>query len=288
MVIVPDGPLQLVPFAILPGLRDRVVVTAPSASVLQLLRDRDRQPKGSDWMVIADAVYSADDPRVAGSGRRAADVRLPADFPLLRSARDAGLAGFPRLPMSRREAEDILHLAPPHAVVAALDFDASPAALRRADIQRFRVIHLAAHTLVDNARPDLSGIVFSLVDRQGHPHDGFLRSSEIAHLRIGAGLVTLSACESTLGPDVRGEGLIGLSRAFLEAGASRVLATLWKVDDRATAEFMGRFYSALVRTQFDAAAALRAAQQEMRESPEWSAPFYWAGFVLQGDWRPTV
>lgn len=285
VVIIPDGPLHAVPFAMLAGIAGRAFVTAPSASVLELLRERGTRSKGAEWMVIADAVYSAADPRVNRAGKLSSEVALPADFPLLRSARDAGIPAFPRLAMSRIEAQQIAQLAPAGKAIVSLDFDASPTVLRRPDIARFGVIHVAAHTLIDNARPDLSGIVFSLVDRQGRPRDGFLRAGEISKLRIEAGLVTLSACESSMGPGVRGEGLLGLSRAFLEAGAGRVLATQWKVDDRATAAFMGRFYQSLTHSKADPAAALRDAQDWMRANPEWSPPFYWAGFVLQGDWR---
>ena len=98
-------------------------------------------------------------------------------------------------------------------------------------------------------------------------------------------LVVLAGCQTALGRSIRGEGLLGLSRGFLYAGASRVLASLWKVDDEATAELMKRFYRHMLQKNLPAAAALRAAQIEMWQQKQWRSPYYWAGFVLQGEWK---
>jgi CHAT domain-containing protein len=185
--------------------------------------------------------------------------------------------------MSRAEADQIGKLMPAGQVTALTGFDASPAAFRRADLARYDVIHVAAHTLLDNRHPELSGLVLSLVDHQGRPRDGFLRLFDIYEMKLRAELVVLSACETSIGPATRGEGMIGLSRGFLAAGARRVLASLWKVDDRATAEFMRHFYSDLVKGA-SAADALSAARHAMRADPAWRSPYYWGAFVLQGDW----
>ena len=95
----------------------------------------------------------------------------------------------------------------------------------------------------------------------------------------------LSACQTALGQDVKGEGLVGLTRAFIYAGAPRVVASLWQVNDLATAELMKKFYRGMLQQRLRPAAALRAAQLEMSREPRWKAPYFWAGFVLQGEWR---
>ena len=111
-----------------------------------------------------------------------------------------------------------------------------------------------------------------------------LRVHEIDDLRLDANLVVLSACQTALGKDVRGEGLVGLTQAFLVGGASSVLVSLWKVDDRASAELMSQFYRYLVEG-LSPAAALKLAQVRMIESEPWRSPYYWSGFILQGDWK---
>jgi CHAT domain-containing protein len=148
-----------------------------------------------------------------------------------------------------------------------------------------RVVHLATHGLLDSEHPDLSGLVLSLVDESGTPRDGFLRMHEIYNLRLPADLVVLSACQTALGRDIRGEGLFGLTRGFMYAGARRVVASLWQVDDESTAELMKRFYRAMLKERRRPADALRMAQLELSQARRWSAPFYWAGFVLQGEWN---
>jgi CHAT domain-containing protein len=122
------------------------------------------------------------------------------------------------------------------------------------------------------------------VDRNGNPTDGFLRLHEVYDLSLAADLVVLSGCRTALGKEVKGEGLLGLTRGFLYAGASRVMASLWPVRDRATAELMRRFYRGLLQDGLPPAAALRAAQRSLRRDPRWRDPFYWAPFILQGDW----
>jgi CHAT domain-containing protein len=149
----------------------------------------------------------------------------------------------------------------------------------------YRLIHIATHTRLDDARPDLSGIVFSLVDRTGAATDGFLRLHDVYGLRLQADLVVLSACDTALGAHIRGEGVLSLARGFFHAGVPRVIASLWKVDDEATASLMRMFYRTLLSTPtMSPAAALRSAQLTIRAQPRWRAPHYWAGFVLQGVW----
>jgi CHAT domain-containing protein len=144
-------------------------------------------------------------------------------------------------------------------------------------------VHFATHALVNAERPYLSGLLLSLVDEQGKPQDGFLSLNQIYNLNLPADLVFLSACQTAKGKEVKGEGIIGLTRAFMYAGAPRVVASLWKVDDAATAEIAKRFYRGVLKEGLRPSAALQAAQLEMSRHKLWSAPYYWAGFVLQGE-----
>jgi CHAT domain-containing protein len=133
--------------------------------------------------------------------------------------------------------------------------------------------------------PELSGLAFSAFDERGRTQDALVRLHDVYGMSLRADLVVLSACRTALGPAVKGEGLVGLTRGFMYAGAPRVLATLWSVDDVATAHVMGVFYRELLVNQRKPADALRRAQLAVRADPRWSAPYYWGGFVLQGDWR---
>jgi len=202
-----------------------------------------------------------------------------------RSAREAGLSSFERLSLSRREAEQITALAAGGKKMKALDFAASRTTATRADLDQYRIVHFATHSLLNSQHPALSGIVLSLVDEQGQPQDGFLRLHEVYNLKLEADLVVLSACQTALGKEIKGEGLVGLTRGFMYAGAPRVVASVWKVSDQATAELMKRFYRKMLGEGMRPAAALRAAQVSMWKEKRWEAPYYWAGFVLQGEWK---
>ncbi len=186
---------------------------------------------------------------------------------------------------SRREADEITGLAGARASFKALDFAANRATALGSNLSQYRIIHFATHGLLNSQHPELSGIVLSLVDKEGLPQDGFLRLHDIYNLKLAADLVVLSACKTGLGKEIKGEGLVGLTRGFLYAGAPRVVASLWKVDDRATAELMKLFYQRMLRDSLRPAAALRKAQIDMWKQPRWAAPYYWAGFTLQGEWK---
>jgi CHAT domain-containing protein len=167
----------------------------------------------------------------------------------------------------------------------ALDFAASLATAQSPELEKYRILHFATHGFLNSKHPELSGLVFSLVDQNGHPQDGFLRFHQIYNLKLNADLVVLSGCQTALGKEIRGEGLMGLTRGFMYAGAPRVVASLWSVEDRATADLMKRFYKAMLSEGLRPAAALRAAQLDLLSQRGWEAPYYWAGFTLQGDWR---
>jgi CHAT domain-containing protein len=192
---------------------------------------------------------------------------------------------LPRLLASRIEARDILKLAPGGQADSRMDFEATRENASSDALSDYRVLHFATHGLLDTKHPEFSGLVFSLVDARGQPRDGFLRLNQIYNLNLNSDLVVLSACQTALGKDVRGEGLIGLTRGFMYAGARRVVPSLWKVDDSATAEFMKRFYQHMLLKKLPPAAALKQAQAELKQIPRFRSPYFWAGFTLQGEWR---
>lgn len=279
LVIVPDGALWYIPFAALPepGAGDRPlmvsheIVTIPSLSVLSRgrLDPAGRRHAPGTIAVVADPVFAAADPRVTP-----------------RPAVSRETSGrFKRLPFSRAEAEAILSVAPRQGRWVALDFAASRDAITSGRLARYRIVHFATHAVVDTENPDLSSVVLSLVDSQGRPRNGFLRLADLYSLHLPADLVVLSACRTALGREIRGEGLVGLTRGFFSAGARQVLVSLWPVEDRATAELMRRFYAEVFGRKRPPAAALREAQIAMWRERSWRSAYYWAGFTIQGDWR---
>lgn len=283
VVVVADGVLQFVPFAALSGLSANEIVGLPSAGVLsELRRSSEQRPAGRAIAIFADPVFEPNDSRLTSA--KAASIQRPTAIG--KALRDFDLGNeLPRLLNSRSEARDIASLFAAGEVVTKLDFDANLDSATAPDLSQYRIIHFATHGLLDTRRPESSSLVFSLFDREGKPRNGFMKLQDVYDLDLASDLVVLSACQTALGKDVRGEGLIGLTRGFMYAGASRVVASLWKVDDAATAEFMKRFYRGMVKEKLTAAASLRKAQLEMKAIPRFRAPFHWAGFVLQGDWR---
>ena len=283
LLVSPDGALHYVPFAALPlpGTTTTLaaaheVVTAPSASSLAALRrgTAGRAPAPGAVAVLADPVFDPADPRLGQP-----------TSPRAGGSRSRAPGRFARLPHTRAEAEAILALAPPGEAFGAFGLAASREAATGGELARYRVVHFATHGVVDTEHPELSGIALSMVDAAGRPRDGFLRAHELYRLELPAELVVLSACETALGREVRGEGLVGLTHGLLHAGARRVLVSLWPVEDRATAALMERFYRAMLVDGRPPAAALRLAQVEISQQQGWNAPYYWAGFVLTGDWR---
>lgn len=300
-----------------PLILNHEIVSLPSASALAAIRGeakpRDVAARPS-VAVFADPVFDAGDARVRRGTRlvRAAAKNSSAptsqeavsgkadDSPgagaaslALRAARDAGDAApndsLRRLVFSREEAAAIAAFAGPASARRFVDFDANRAAATGGELSRFSLIHFATHSFVNGNQPERSGIVLSLVDERGRPQDGFLRLQDIYQMRLPAELITLSACRTAIGREVRGEGLMSLTRGFMYAGARRVAASLWKVDDAATAELMESFYRHLLTgpaaRRPTPADALRRAQLELMRRPNRRAPFYWAAFTLQGEWR---
>jgi len=282
LLIVADGALQYIPFAALPDPRNAAeplmvhheIAYAPSLAVLAELRaiPGGRPPRPGAVAILADPVFGTEDERIR-------------HFQVSPSALDPLLAGLPRLPYSRAEADAIAALAGRQGVLEALGFDASPELVTSGRLRQYRILHFATHGTLRGDRPDLSALALSQVDRAGHPRKGLLYASEIKDQELPADLVVLSGCKTALGKEMGGEGVVGLPQSFLSAGARRVLVSLWDVGDRSTAELMERFYRALLKEKLPPAAALRAAQQAMWRQAPWRAAYHWGGFVLQGDWR---
>ncbi len=311
IAVVADGALQYIPFTALPDpntarskftggqplVINHEVIDLPSASVLSVLRrqEQTRDPAPRTIAVLADPVFDKLDSRVIARNSdpkpaASAPINLESTKSLFRSATDVGIERggqdvLPRLLFSRKEADAILAFVPKDTGRELLDFSASRAAATSPELSKYRIIHFATHGLVDSDHPELSGLVLSMVDERGEPQNGFLQLQDIYNLNLPADLVVLSACETALGKDISGEGLIGLTRGFMYAGASRVVASLWKVSDVATAKLMAEFYRAMEKDGMPASAALRAAQIKMWKQQRWHDPYYWAAFQIQGEWN---
>ena len=302
LVIAPDGLAHYLPFEVLlrPGgsettpeqwrhlpylVRDYAISYIPSASVLAGIdRYRDDSPRPRKAFIgFADPVYGEQreaEPDGAGVALRSAlggGARLRLD----------------RLKQSGAEVQRIAGLFPPDEVEVFLGRQASETNVKVQDrIARFRIVHFAVHGLLNEQRPQFSALVLSLPradgdarGRQGGPEvkeDGLLQVYEIFNLRMNADMVILSACETGLGKEVKGEGLVGMTRAFLYAGSQSVVASLWKTSDHATEELMVRFYRHLRGDSPGRAEALRRARLELVESSQFSHPYFWSPFILVG------
>lgn len=316
LLIVSDGALQYLPFSALPApipgvttrelyrplIADHEVTNLPSASILGTLRREvsGRKPAPKTVAVLADPVFSKTDERVTARASvrrseqpinshqsvRGADA---AESELVRAVRDVGGENgldIDRLPSTRQEAAAILKLVPRTDQFKALDFRANRATAISPELSQYRIVHFATHGLLNTTHPGLSGLILSLVDRQGNDQDGFLSTQEVFDLNLPADLVVLSGCRTGLGKDIRGEGMQGLARGFMYAGAARVAVSLWDVNDQSTAELMARFYQGMLgKKSLSPAAALRDAQLQMWKSNGGREPYYWAAFVIEGEYR---
>ncbi|MBZ5506028.1 MAG: CHAT domain-containing protein [Acidobacteriia bacterium] len=305
LLIVSDGALQYIPFAALPMPGNRAgsvplivkheIINLPSASVLAELRRQQigRRKASMTVAVLADPIFDPTDERLkmlplqkssssASSSRR--------DYDVIRSAKDLDLTRgaqpyLSRLLYTRNEADAVMAVTPPGKGMLAVDFDASRALATSPALAKYRIVHFATHGIINNRHPELSGLVLSLVNKQGKAQDGFLKLQDIYSMKLPVDLVVLSGCDTGLGEQISGEGLLSLTRGFMYAGAIRVVASLWSVSDVATASLMADFYRAMERDGMRPAAALRVAQIHMWRQKQWSSPYYWAAFQIQGDWK---
>ncbi|MFM7087486.1 MAG: CHAT domain-containing protein [Cyanobium sp.] len=307
----------------LPGqqrlVQSHTLIQLPSSSTLALIRaDRQRsaaqqqqQPRRG-LALLADPIFDRQDQRLQQRSQtgRAAEQGSAISLPLLSrsgdelrslqfeqavasfrgtpegldSATDASALSLNRLPATRTEAESIRSLFPRHEVSMVLDEQANLRWATDPALAQYRRLHFATHGLLNLEKPALSGLVLSRWDRQGRPLNGYFQLADVFNLNLNAETVVLSACDTGLAKEVRGEGLVGMTRGFLYAGSQRVVVSLWKVDDKATAALMTRFYQAMEREKLPPSQALRVAQRHLITIPQWSSPYYWAAFVLQGEW----
>ncbi|MEG4567766.1 CHAT domain-containing protein [Microcoleus sp. MON2_D6] len=301
LLIVPDGVLHYTPFQALnisqtagqntnvPLIVEHEIITLPSASTLAILRQNygDRKPPSRNLAILADPVFSPEDERIKGKITQATTEKLEANNLGLNQSLRASNRQWPpeRLAFTRQEAQTISSLFPSASSTQKIDFDASRTTATDGSLANYQIVHFATHGLANSQNPELSGIVMSMVDDKGNLVNGFLRLTDIFNLKLAANLVVLSACQSGMGQNVRGEGMVGLTRGFMYAGAQRVAVSLWNVDDEGTSVLMQKFYQKMVQQKLAPAAALRAAQIEMMQEEKWKSPYYWAAFTLQGEWK---
>ena len=312
LLIVADGALQYLPFEALPVpastesesgviasspmVLNHEIVSLPSASTLAVIRRGSRPIESDDKLlaILADPVFERDDPRLTRLG-------LPAPTVAIQPATDSRqsvsnetlgtdeLVDISRLPATRQESEAIMTVAPAGTSLVARDFNASRNIAMSGRLSRYRVVHFATHGVINTEHPQLSGILLSLINSKGQNERGFLQLHDIYNLDLsGTQLVVLSACRTGLGKEVRGEGLMGLTTGFMYAGSRSVVASLWKVDDRATAELMKHFYQGMFEEKLTPAAALRKAKEAMWKQERWRAPYFWSAFILHGEYRDPI
>jgi CHAT domain-containing protein len=308
LVIVPDGVLHFLPFGALPVVSggtsnrqrlatrplivDHEIVNLPSASTLAVVRKEvaGRQIAPKSIVALADPVFMKNDVRVKAAKKPPAEDESTKDRQLVKAAaEDTGVAneGFyvPRLPGTRKEAEEIVAMVPATQRRLALDFAASRETVTSAELSQYRYVHLSTHGFLNSVHLELSGVVFSLVNERGEDQDGFLRAHELFNLKLPAEVVVLSACQTGIGKTIRSEGLVSLTRGFMYAGAPRVVVSLWAVSDSGTTELMVLFYYSMLKEGMRPAEALRAAQISLMNDKRFASPYYWAPFTLQGEWR---
>ncbi|MBX7218459.1 MAG: CHAT domain-containing protein [Blastocatellia bacterium] len=310
VLIVADGILQNLAFGVLPNpntasnqpsqplIVTHEVTMLPSATTLELLRSgiTSASPSEQSIAIVADPVFSADDQRLKAPGSLQPPVNQNQSQVAMLRPRDIGLAQeagvtekenlrIRRLPGTRQEATAIAQLFPARQTTLWLDFNASREAVLHLEPGKYRFLHFATHGLVNNTHPALSGLIFSTLDPNGKPQEAFLRVHDISNLKLPAELTVLSACQTALGANIQGEGIVGLARGFMCAGSKRVIASLWSVNDASTARLMTEFYRIMVKQKKSPAAALRLAQIAMWKQNPKQNPYYWGGFVLQGEYQ---
>lgn len=299
IIVVPDGGLNLIPFQILTSptsnrllIDDAEIINAPSASIFGELQKGaiDRQPAANLLVAFGDPVFTGSDE--AGNKEQNGQVLASAQLRSALGDNDRGDKPFdptnlPRLFHAKRELDSLRDVAGPRSLIVR-EYDATRDRFLRTDLTQFSILHLVTHGYFNPNHPQNSGFVLSDIDRDQKRTQAFVGLREIYELRAPVLLVVLSACQTGLGENVRGEGLMGMTRGFMHAGASSVVASLWEVDDEATAELMKLFYRNMLQHGMKTGEALRAAQNSIRQQSEWRSPYYWAGFTLQGEYPQPI
>jgi len=299
VIVVADRALNYIPFQSLPGpsgdplVASYEIVNAPSASILGQLRQEKLLRPRSTRVVAAfgDPAFKSNyaELKNLGSSEVTASTRSASGERSVEVDADslADPAKIESLFYSKFELQNLRNLVGQDAFVKT-GFDASRAALETTDFSKFAILHFATHGVLDPENPTKSGFYLSTIDEAGHDQNGFISMQDVYNLRVPVALLVLSACRTALGKEVSGEGLIGLTRGFMHAGASSVVASLWKVDDEATSELMKDFYTNMLKKNMRPAEALREAQNTLRQNPQWRSPYYWAGFTFQGEFKEPI
>ncbi len=263
------------------------IVNLPSASTIAIQREKiaKRNIAPKKIAILADPVYSSNDKRVTGKEETLAPELDLERSALQRSAKSLNRTGWSQLPNTKIEAEGILKLVPNSSSLSVFSFDANHNWATSKNLNQYQILHFATHGFVNHEQPELSGIVLSLVNKDGKQIPGYLRLADLFEQDYPAELIVLSACETGLGKNVSGEGLVGLTRGLMYAGAARVALSLWKVDDKGTSVLMQEFYKQMLQENQTPTEALRAAQRKLWSNPDWRSPHYWAAFTLQGEWN---
>lgn len=302
LIIVPDGKLRYFPVSALPVpggvepfLLKNEIVYEPSASTLNLLRMSAKKAEipMKDFLVFADPIYSKNDVRLM-TGKdnvdtKSVEIAAKENEPFWNNFRSMdSLNSLRRLPASKEEADSILGVFDPKTSNIVSDFSANRKGFLGTNIADYKVLHFATHGYLNEERPELSGIVLSQYDKHGNKQDGFIRLQDIYSLNLSADLVVLSACDTGIGKEVKGEGLMSLTNGFLQVGAKTVISSSWKVDDEATLLLMKNFYKTLADENLTPSEALRKAQIKMYQDSPYKSPFYWAAFTVQGEYNKTL
>lgn len=308
LIIVADGILHYLPLTALPSpskftdvaphtplVVHNEIIYQPSAAVISNVEELAVPSKADakTVLIFADPIFSEQDERIAARQRNSnANGWLSAIWSLFDNTVEASgfteppfREGFARLPASQTEAAEISKIAGFSRSKIVQGAAANREKVFSAEMLDYQILHFATHSIINEEKPELSGIALSSFDANGQPLDGLLRLHEVYNLKLSADLVVLSACDSGIGSEVRGEGIVSLTRGFFQAGSRSIVASAWKVEDAATADLMKIFYRILLNENVTPALALRRAQIEMSQNPRWRSPFYWAAFTAQGEYR---
>lgn len=305
IILVADDVLNYIPFQILPSkpgnsellIDTHEIVNAPSATILGELRDetQNRKPALKKLVAFGNPVFTSNYAQVIGANGNELIADLHPENDRWRHAlRDIEVnadtldpTNIQPLFYTTRELRNLLEIAGSDSLILT-GFDASRETLTNTDLTQYAILHFATHGVLDPRNPENSGLFLSMVNRKAQKQNGFIGLQDIYALNARVDLVVLSACRTGLGKEAKGEGLIGVTRGFMHAGASSAVASLWSVDDEATSELMKDFYSNMLQKNMTPAAALQEAQKTIRKNPRWSAPYYWAAFTFQGDYNHRI
>jgi len=317
LLVVADGNLQYIPFDALPLpvendsrkvcrldaeppdyvplLTAHEVVHLPSFSSLASLRrlGSSLSRPAREVAVWADPVFESDDPRIAAYLRK---PLLPPDRTVVVTGTTQSQEGSApvlvdpyvpptRLLATKEEAQSVMRFAPAGVSILLTGFAANRESALNRDLQDYRILHFATHSIINSRYPSLTGLLLSTIDERGQAQNGLLQLHDIYGLRLNADLVVLSGCQTGLGEQLSGEGLVGLTQGFLYAGSRSVVVSLWDVQDKTTATLMANFYQAMLKDGAAPADALHQAKLRMYQQGPSRPPFYWSAFVIQGEYR---